>query len=181
MGRLGPEILGRLFDEHAAALVLFARPWCEAPEDVVQDAFVALARQDPAPDRAVAWLYRVVRNGAIAAARRSHRRRRRERRSADRESVPGAPWFDATDDRIDAAHAARLLDGLDAETREIIIARVWGGLTFEEAARLHGCSLTTAHRRYQAGLARLHERLESPWTRTSPTPAPVTKMRSDPT
>jgi RNA polymerase sigma-70 factor (ECF subfamily) len=181
MGRLGPEILGRLFDEHATALVLFARPSCEAPEDVVQDAFVALARQDPAPERVVAWLYRAVRNGAITAARRSRRRRRREQRAAERESTTGSPWFDATDDRIDAAHAARLLDELDAETREIIIARVWGGLTFEEAARLQGCSLTTAHRRYQAGLARLHERLEFPWTRTSPIPTPATRTRSGPT
>ena len=73
-------------------------------------------------------------NGAIAASRRSRRRRRREQKVADRESTPGGPWFDATDDRIDAAHAARLLDELDAETRAIIIARVWGGLTFEEAA-----------------------------------------------
>lgn len=171
MGRLGPEILGRLFDEHAAALVLFARPLCEAPEDVVQDAFVALARQDPAPDRPAAWLYRVVRNGAIAAARRSRRRRHREQRAADREA---APWFDATDDRIDAAHAARVLEELDDETRAVVIARVWGGLTFEEVARLQGCSLTTAHRRYQAGLARLHERLESPWT-----PTAATRSRSD--
>jgi RNA polymerase sigma factor (sigma-70 family) len=176
MKRTGPEILGRLFDEHARALVLFARPWCDAPEDVVQDAFIALARQDPAPDRVVAWLYRVVRNGAIAAARRSRRRRRREQRAADRELTPGAPWFDATDDRIDAAHVTRLLDELDAETREIVIARVWGGLTFEEISRLQGCSLTTAHRRYQAGLARLHERLESPCT-----PTATTRTRSDPT
>jgi RNA polymerase sigma-70 factor (ECF subfamily) len=173
MRRIGLEILGRLFDEHAAALALFARPWCDAPEDVVQDAFVALARQAPAPDRPVAWLYRVVRNGAIAAARRSRRRKRREQRAAGRESTGGAPWFDATDDRIDAAQAARLLDELDAETRAIIIARVWGGLTFEDVARLQGCSLTTAHRRYQAGLARLHERLESPWTPTSPTANPT--------
>jgi RNA polymerase sigma-70 factor (ECF subfamily) len=176
MGRIGPEILGRLFDEHAAALALFARSWCDAPEDVVQDAFVALARQDPGPDRPVAWLYRVVRNGAIAASRRSRRRRRREHRAADRESAPGAPCFDATDDRIDAAHASRLLEELDPETREIIIARLWGGLTFEEAARLQGCSVTTAHRRYQAGLSRLHERLESPWT-----PNPTMRTRSDPT
>jgi RNA polymerase sigma factor (sigma-70 family) len=172
MRRIGPEILGRLFDEHAAALALYARPWCDAPEDIVQDAFVALARQEPAPDRPVAWLYRVVRNGAIAAARRSRRRHRREQRAAGREVVPGAPWFDATDDRIDAAHAARLLDELDPEIRAIIIARVWGGLTFEDIARLQGCSLTTAHRRYQAGLARLHERLESPWKPTSPTANP---------
>lgn len=174
MGWIGPQILGCLFDEHAAALVLFARPLCDAPEDIVQDAFVALARQDPAPDRPAAWLYRVVRNGAIAAARRSRRRRHREHRAADREAAPG---FESTDDRIDAAHAARLLDELDDETRAIVIARVWGGLTFDEVARLQGCSLTTAHRRYQSGLARLHERLEFPWTPTAAT----TRSRSDPT
>jgi hypothetical protein len=68
MGRIGPDDLGRLFDEHAGALVLFARQWCDAPEDVVQDAFVALARQEESPERALAWLFRVVRNGAHAAA-----------------------------------------------------------------------------------------------------------------
>src|SRR5262249_39278971 len=127
MGRIAPDILGRLFDDHAAALVLFARQWCDAPEDIVQDAFVALARQAAARDRVAAWLYRVVRNGAIAAARRSRRRRRRERRAADREAVPGGSWFATTDDRIDAEHAARLLADLDAEAREVIVARLWGG------------------------------------------------------
>jgi RNA polymerase sigma-70 factor (ECF subfamily) len=174
MGRIGPERLGRLFDDHAASLVVFARPICDAPEDVVQDAFLALARQDPAPDRPSAWLYRAVRNGAIAASRRTIRRKRREHQAAGPEAIAGAPRVDATDDRLDAAHAVRLLDELDAETRAVVIARVWGGLTFDEVARLQGCSLTTAHRRYQAGLARLHERLESPWT-----PA-ATKSRSDP-
>jgi DNA-directed RNA polymerase specialized sigma24 family protein len=106
----------------------------------------------------------VVRNGAIDASRQSLRRRRRERRAADREAAPGGSWFAATDDRIDAERASRLLADLDLETREVIVARLWGGLTFEEVARLQGCSLTTAHRRYQAGLARLHARLESPWT-----------------
>ena len=104
-----------------------------------------------------------MRNGAIAASRQSRRRRRREERAADRESHSGEPWFAATDDRIDAQYAAGLLAGLDLETREVIVGRLWGGLTFEEIARLQGCSLTTAHRRYQAGLARLHARLESRW------------------
>jgi RNA polymerase sigma-70 factor, ECF subfamily len=169
MGRIGPDTLGRLFDEHAAALVLFARQWCDAPEDIVQDAFVALARQEASPNRPVAWLFRVVRNGAIAAARQSRRRRRRERRASDPEAGPGRSWFAAADDRIDAEHATRLLAELDAETRAVIVARLWGGLTFEEVARLQGCSLTTAHRRYQAGLARLHARLESPWISITPT------------
>jgi RNA polymerase sigma factor (sigma-70 family) len=168
MGRIGPDILGRLFDEYAGALVLFARQWCDAPDDIVQDAFVALARQEAVPERVAPWLYRVVRNGAIAAARQSRRRRRREQRVAGAEAAPAEPWFAATDDRIDAEHASRLLADLDGETREVIIARLWGGLTFEEIARLQGCSLTTAHRRYQAGLARLKARLEPPWTTTIP-------------
>ncbi len=175
MGRIVPEILGRLFDEHAAALVLYARQWCEAPEDIVQDAFVSLARQGSEPDRTVAWLYRVVRNGAIDASRQSRRRHRRERRVADRQNATDVAWFDAADDRIDAGYASRLLAELDPETREIIIARLWGGLTFEEVARLQGCSLTTAHRRYQAGLARLQARLESPCSKTTTGPTTTTK------
>jgi DNA-directed RNA polymerase specialized sigma24 family protein len=71
---------------------------------------------------------------------------------------------------IDADHAARLLAELDLETREVIVARLWGGLTFVEIARLQGCPLTTAHRRYQTGLARLHERIERPWARPTLTP-----------
>ena len=50
---IGPEQLGRFFDEHARALTLYARQWSDAPEDVVQDAFVSLARQRSVPDRVV--------------------------------------------------------------------------------------------------------------------------------
>jgi RNA polymerase sigma-70 factor (ECF subfamily) len=139
--------------------MLYARQWCDGPEDVVQEAFIRLARQWTRPERVVPWLYRVVRNAAIASSRGARRRRIREARAS-----AGEAWFAATDDRIDAEHAARLLDDLEPEYREAIVARLWGGLTFEEVARLHGCSLTTAHRRYQAGLARLHERLEPTWT-----------------
>ncbi len=165
MGRVGPEILGRLFDEHAAALVLYARQWCESAEDVVQEAFLSLARQRTAPDRVVPWLYRVARNGALAAARGERRRRKREARVSS-----GEAWFASTDDRIDARRAESLLTELEPDLREVIVARLWGALTFDEIARLQGCSLTTAHRRYQAGLTRLQERLERPWIHLPPSP-----------
>jgi RNA polymerase sigma-70 factor, ECF subfamily len=131
----------------------------------VQDAFIKLAQQSPPPGQVLAWLYRVVRNGALAANRAAARRRRREHRA-------GAPeaWFSSADDRLDAEHAARLLADIPLDLREVIVARVWGGLTFEEIARLVGCSLPTAHRRYQAGLAELQQRLEGRWTRTPPAP-----------
>ena len=52
-------------------------------------------------------------------------------------------------------------EGVDV--REVIGARLWGGLTFDEVARLVGCSLATAHRRFQAGLTELRMRLEGQW------------------
>jgi RNA polymerase sigma-70 factor (ECF subfamily) len=165
MAALGPDDLGRLFDAHAPALVLYARQWCDWPEDVVQDAFVKLAGQHAPPERVLPWLFRVVRNAAINARRDERTRRRLEARS----SRDAPSWFTSDDDRVDALHATRLLAELDPETREVIVARIWGGLKFEEIARLQGCSVATAHRRYQSGLALLNERLANPWIRLDST------------
>ena len=155
MSRIGPDTLGRLYDEHAPALLLYARQWSATPEDIVQDAFIALARQRVAPDQILAWLYRVVRNRALATHRGDRRRHQREAQA----SSPDPAWFATTDDAIDAQQATALLAELDPATRAVIIARIWGGLTFDQIAQAEGCSLTTAHRRYGAGLAQLHERL----------------------
>lgn len=159
MPPIEPDILGMLYREHAPALLLYARQWPGSDDDIVQDAFVRLAQQSPPPERVLPWLYRVVRNGALATNRADVRRRKREGVAGTRQA-----WFAAADDRLDAAEAAGLLAALALELREVIVARVWGGLTFEEVARLVGCSLPTAHRRFQTGLAELRERLEGRWT-----------------
>ena len=57
------------------------------------------------------------------------------------------------------------------ELREVIVARLWGGLTFEEIAQLVGCSLPTAHRRYHVGLTELRERMDGQWMRSPRLPA----------
>lgn len=164
MPRIAPEELGRLYREHARALCLYARQWPGGDEDLVQDAFIKLAQQEPPPEQVLPWLYRVVRNGALAAARGEARRRRRQDRASAAEA-----WFAAAEDQIDGREATRLMAELPLEQREAVVARIWGGLTFEEIARLAGCSLPTAHRRYQAGLAALRERLEGPCTPNTPT------------
>ena len=166
MSRIEPESLGRLFDAHGAALVLFARSWCGSSEaeDIVQEAFVKLASQRVAPDEPSAWLYRVVRNGAVSMSRSFWRRRKRESVVSKGESL-----FGSTDDRIDAEHATSVLQDLDPETRAVVVARIWGGLTFDEIAHSQGYSIATAHRRYHDGLKRLHERLEPSWTARNPT------------
>jgi RNA polymerase sigma factor (sigma-70 family) len=166
MPSIEAETLGRLYAQHAPALRLYARQWPGSGEDVVHDAFVKLAQQSSPPTQVLAWLYRVVRNTALAADRAAARRRRRESKASNTEA-----WLTAVDDHVDAQQAAHLLAGLSLPLREVIVARVWGGLTFEEIAQLVGCSLPTAHRRYHAGLTELRERMDGQWTRTSPLPA----------
>ena len=166
MGAMGPQQLGPLIDAHAPALVLYARQWCAAPEDVVQEAFVKLAAQPRPPDNPAGWLYRVVRNGALSAARSDRRRRRHESAAA-----AGRPaWFVATAAHLDADAAARALQRLPGDQRETVVAHVWGGLTFEQIGPLIGASAATAHRRYTAGLAALRTKLRVPCPNHRSTP-----------
>lgn len=148
-----PRVLATLVAERSAALVLFARQWCGCPEDVVQEAFCRLARAEP--NDPAAWLYRVVRRLAIDAGRS-------QRRRADREKHAARPvqWFAESEiDGLDAAAATAALEALPAEWREVIVARLWGGLTLEQVAEAAGCSVSSAHRRYEAGIQALRERL----------------------
>jgi RNA polymerase sigma-70 factor (ECF subfamily) len=154
------HLLARLIDERAAALVLFARQWCAAPEDVVQEAFVKLASLRSPPERPVAWLHRVVRNGALSAARAERRRRRHESAAAR-----SPAWFAPEGADLDGEAVTRALQGLPGEEREVVVAHLWGGLTFEEIAEVIGSSPSTAHRRYAAALASLRERLHVPCPR----------------
>jgi RNA polymerase sigma factor (sigma-70 family) len=156
MSEVGPELLGRLLDEHGAALVLYARCWCDVPEDVVQEAFVKLVQQATPPENLVAWLYRVVRNGAISAGRSEQRRRQREAAAA---RLRPSAFDEVGSDEIDANALTAALQQLPEDQREVIVAHLWGGFSFEEIAVLAGCSSSTAHRRYVAGLTALRERL----------------------
>ncbi len=154
-----PELLARLVDEHAGALLLYARQWCAAPEDVVQEAFIRLASQPKLPDNLKGWLYRVVRNGAISSGRSERRRQRHENTAA----AARPAWFLPSEGAgIDAEAAAAALEQLPAEEREPLVAHLWGGLTFEQIGELTGVSSSTAHRRYLQGLQRLRERLRVP-------------------
>jgi RNA polymerase sigma factor (sigma-70 family) len=155
-----PELLGQLLDRHGAALELYARQWCCTPEDVVQQAFVQLARQRPVPEQLATWLYRVVRNGAISASRSERRRRRHEASAAELTRS----WFMPSgcgelESGLDGGAATEALAGLAQDEREIIVAHRWGGLTFQEIGTVAGLSASTAHRRYVSGLQSLREKL----------------------
>jgi len=147
--------LADLIDAHAAALVLFARQWCAVPEDVVQDSFCKLAGQSTPPDDPLAWLYRVTRNAAIDAGKIERRRQRREAAVAR-----PVRWFDEDAiDGLDQKTAVAALQSLPDEQREVIVGRLWGGMSLQKVAAVAGCSVSSAHRRFEAGIAALRERL----------------------
>ena len=151
-----------LIAAHAAALALFARQWCDSPEDAVQDAFCKLVRLGNSPTDPVAWLFKVVRTTAIDLGRSARRRTRREAATARPER-----WFVESEvDGLDAEAAVAALESLLPELREVIVGRLWGGMTLEQIADVAGCSVTTTHRRYEAGIQALRERLGAAWPTT---------------
>ncbi len=171
---MDPDDLGRLIDRHAAPLRLYARQWTESADDVVQEAFLSLARQRVMPENPAAWLFRAVRNGAINASVASRRRRCHEEQ-AGAWRILG--WFRGSGGSprpgsLDPADAEAELKDLPIDQREVIVAHLWGGLTFEQIGEVSGTSSSTAHRLYAAGLATLRERLgvACPRSRTSPNP-----------
>lgn len=157
-GAIDAELLGRLIDRHGAALALYASQWTVVADDCVQEAFVELARQRALPEHVVGWLYRVVKNRALNAARGERRRRDRETQWFARRFVAGSQ--PATFDRGDSPAMEDALGLLEAAQREIIVMRIWGGLTFEEIASAFSVAVSTAHRQYFQALEKLRQILE---------------------
>jgi RNA polymerase sigma-70 factor (ECF subfamily) len=159
---MSPTDFAVLVDAHCGALILFARQWCAAPEDVVQDAFLKLVVAREKPRDVVAWLYRVVRNGAIDAGKIARRRTGREQAAARRESDTSRWFIEPEIDGLDAHTVVAALQHLSGDQRETIVAHLWGGLTFEQIATVSGCSASTAFRRYSTGIESLRKELGVP-------------------
>jgi RNA polymerase sigma-70 factor (ECF subfamily) len=154
-----PEQLAQLIDRHAAALVLLARTRCNCAEDVVQEALIALAAAEPPPDEPAAWLFVAVRRRAVSAARAAARRRKHEANAV----IERQAWFTSTsNDRLDAEAVARQMANLDETEREIVVLRLWGGLTFRQIAAVTELSTSTAQRHYEAALEQLRTSLKHP-------------------
>jgi RNA polymerase sigma-70 factor (ECF subfamily) len=158
-GPIDAELLGQLLDEHGPALALYASQWTDAADDCVQEALVELARQAQRPDHVVAWLYRVVKNRALNVARGERRRKERESQAmADRFAGSQLSAFD----RLDIAAASDALVQLEQEQRELVVMRIWAGLTFDQIAVALAISTSTAYRQYERALIKLRDILESP-------------------
>jgi len=160
MGGDDGDYVRRVLNTHGTALKLYARQWCRAPDDAVQEALLKLIRQRRRPAEIAPWLFRVVRNEAISMARGESRRQRRETIVASDET-----WFCASEELLDGKTATEALGLLPLEIREIVIAKIWGELTLTQIAGITGLSVSTVHRRIESGLTQLRERLGVSWLR----------------
>ncbi len=148
----------QLYDEHAAALVLYARQWLRSAsdaEDAVQDAFVRLLKSPREfGDRPVPLLYQAVKWAALDRLRREDRLERRQEAASFLE--PAEALFEkaleSNERREQLEVAIRLLP---EPQREVITLHIWGNLSFREIGQTLGISQNTAASRYRYALRNL--------------------------
>jgi len=161
MGTDDLDRLARMAVERSAALALYARQWLDAAsaDDVVQEALVALLAERRPPDDPVAWMFRAVRNAAIDHARSSARRKKREESVAKERRE----WFEGSADSVlDAQLAEQKLRQVPLELRQVVILRIWGGLSFAQVSQIMQLSPSTVHERYASALEQMRGALEKP-------------------
>jgi RNA polymerase sigma-70 factor (ECF subfamily) len=149
-------------DEHGPALLLLARQYVSDradAEDVVQEAFVQFWRARHRAEDARSYLFACVRNCALEWLRGQKRRDRREEIAA-RPDLDLSPLFESSlfqDERRRAIESA--LADLPAEQREVIVLKVWAGLSFPQIALALDIPANTAASRYRYALERLRRQL----------------------
>lgn len=147
-----PADLETLLDRYWSVLVAWIGGERQEAEDCVQAAFIRLAAEDPPPTHCVSWLFTVTKRLMINERVAQSRRKVRESRVAAQSDDRHRSNKDTED--IDMRDS---LDQLGIREREVVIARIWGNLSFEEIATLVGDSKATVWREYQSGLKRLRE------------------------
>lgn len=156
----GPDEWEAWLDRHGATLVLLARQRVASradAEDVVQEAFIRFWRSRHRANDPTAYLYTCVQHCALNWQRSRERRSRREEVAARPEAEGSLTGPLGLEERREAIEA--ILHSLPETQREVLVMKVWGGLSFPQIAEAVQISANTAASRYRYALAKLRERL----------------------
>jgi RNA polymerase sigma-70 factor, ECF subfamily len=156
----GSDQVNTWLDQYGAALVLMARQWVAArsdAEDVVQEAFIRFWRSRGRVADPVPFLFACVRNCALDWQRERSRQSRREVAAARPEEEPLFADALEQEERRGAIDAA--LRRLPENQREVLVMKIWGGLTFPQIAEALHISANTAASRYRYALDKLRQQL----------------------
>ena len=155
-------------DAYGARLMLYARQQthCRADaEDVLQDALLQLVRAVESGDfrgergQWLAYALSAIRHLAADDARRRLTRRHYELTVLP-EPVEDNPWLRCEmDDELHRRHVECVLQTLPTEYVEVLILRIWEGLSFREMAQVTGENQNTVNIRYRRALALFREKL----------------------
>lgn len=152
------------YDRHAPALLFYARQitgTLAQAEDAMHDGFVRYWKRREQVDDPLAYLYRSVRSAALDQRRGDNRRHQRVLRMADAERPDVAqPWHEVARDEAEQ-QLREAVAHLDGPQREVLVMKIWGGLTFDQIAEAAELPRSTAAVRYRAAMNVLRESLQT--------------------
>jgi len=154
------EALREAYELCSRELYMFARALTNRnlsdAEDVLQECFVRVwerRRHLGSVRNLRAYLFTTLRNVYLNFARSESREMKRRAESAGL-VVTGPP-----DDPVAAERLDQALDTLPEEQRQVVVLKVWGGLTLAEIAGVLDESENTVASRYRYGLNKLRKLL----------------------
>ncbi len=124
-------------------------------EDVVQEAFRRYWRSTHREnENTVSMLFGSVRWAALDFIRQNERRRKRETSaSQDQALLNGSQMFERSLENEELSDQVQCaLQKLPEAQRQIVVLKVWGGLTYEQIGQTLGVSPNTASSRYRYAL-----------------------------
>ena len=161
--------LARVYEQHRQGLYTLALAITRRPseaEDAVQEAFARLWASGARPADGggmVPYVFAAVRNAALDQVRRRGRLASHERSDPFDDRLASVSIFNGMpeDPATSASDAERhrlirqAVDDLPEAEREAVVMKVYGGLTFDEIARIRGEPLPTVASRYRRALEKL--------------------------
>jgi len=149
------EQVGAFYASHRQELYTYALSIAGTPacaEDAVHEAFSRVLARGRLPGELRPYVFRCVRNAALDSRRYSDREQRKRE---------GYASLFANNGKTHQGAVAELLGLFSDKEREIVVLKVYGGLTFREIAAVCGMRQGTVAATYWRGLRKLRERLEA--------------------
>ncbi|HWK28697.1 MAG TPA: RNA polymerase sigma factor [Solirubrobacter sp.] len=164
-----PEAFGIFYERHERMVFGYHMRHTrdlEVSADLTAETFaaalVARARFRPGPEPASAWLIAIAHHKLLTSYRRGHV----DARARKKLGIGPIALTDASLERAEAIidderfPMQELLDGLPADQREAIVARVLDEREYDDISRTLRCSEAAARKRVSRGLATLRRQLQ---------------------
>lgn len=153
------------------SLALLTTGCAAMAEDAIHEAFVRLCRSkdlpgdltnqqsslNQPPDSAdlVSYIFTAVRNAAIDAGRRQQTQQKLAQSIFQMQSAKSTDGDSEREDRAELLRSA--VEALEQPSREVVIMKVYGGLTFEQIGQVLEIPGSTAATRYRRALSHIED------------------------